>query len=53
MRAVMKQPGRIVARTGVGPDAIALIVTEPDGIDRVPGLLTDLKDADHHLAPAL
>lgn len=56
MRAVMKQPGRIGARAagpGVGPDAVSLVVTEAGGGDRVPGLLTDLKNSFHHLAPAL
>ncbi|MFI5064749.1 MAG: hypothetical protein ACHP9Z_12325, partial [Streptosporangiales bacterium] len=39
-------------RPGVGPDAVGLVITEVGGGDRVPGLLTDLKDPGHHLAPA-
>jgi len=56
MRAVMTQPGRIGARTpglALGPDAIGPVITEAGGGDLVAGRLTDLKDAGHHLAPAV
>lgn len=40
-------------RPSVGSDAVGPAITEAGGGDRVPGVLTDLKDAGHHLAPAL
>src|SRR6266700_2162357 len=45
-------PRADVLAPGEGPDAAGPVITEAVGGDRVPGLLTDLKRAGHHPAPA-